>query len=308
MELRQLKYFVSVCEAGSITRAAASLGLTPSALSQQIGRLEGALSTRLLQRQPSGVTPTDAGVAFLQQAQLILRHAQAAVAVAQSARLSGHVNVGMASTTASMLGVAFVRAMQQRYPAIRLRLVESLSGNLARMLNARELDLAILFRDDEARRWSVTPLLTERLYAIGAADLPALPQSKTARLRALVDVPLILPSPTHGLRAHIDAAFARLRLVPRVVAEVDGLALLMDMGRSGLGATIQPGAATARVPPGLCRAVPLVEPHTGRPNLLVGLSEDELSPAALAARVVLADMAGTVVRAGRWLGASLHKN
>ena len=52
MELRQLRYFVRVVELGSISRAALDLDLVQSALSQQITRLEGELSTRLLQRSP----------------------------------------------------------------------------------------------------------------------------------------------------------------------------------------------------------------------------------------------------------------
>ena len=88
------------------------------------------------------MTPTDAGLAFLPQAQLTLRHADEAVRAAQQARLSGHVSIGLAPTTASVLGVPLMQAMRERYPDVRLHLVESLSGHLATMLNARQLDLA----------------------------------------------------------------------------------------------------------------------------------------------------------------------
>jgi LysR family tcuABC transcriptional regulator len=308
MELRQLRYFVKVCELGGMGRAALDLGLATSALSQQVSRLEGELSTRLLQRSSTGVTPTDAGLAFLQQAQLTLRHADEAVRAAQQARLAGHVSIGLASTTASVLGVPLMQAMSSRYPDVRLHLVEALSGNLATMLNARRLDLAVLFQTDAAHRWNVVPLLDERLYVIGASELPGLPAGASVRMARLGELPLILPSGTHGLRALIDAAFARVHVAPRVVAEIDGLALLMDAVRAGRGATIQPGAAAARVGDAkLMRAV-IADPHVGRRSLLASLSDEELSPAALAARVVLADTARTLVREGRWAGAALHKN
>ena len=61
MELRQLRYCVQVVESGSLTWAAAALGVVTSAISQQISRLEGELATLLLQRGPAGVRPTDAG-------------------------------------------------------------------------------------------------------------------------------------------------------------------------------------------------------------------------------------------------------
>jgi len=308
MELRQLRYFVKICELRSMGRAALELDLATSALSQQISRLESELSTRLLQRSSTGVTPTDAGLAFLQQAQLTLRHADEAVRAAQQARLAGHVSIGLPPTTASVLGVPLMQAMRERYPEVRLHLVESLSGHLGAMLNARQLDLAVLFQTDAARRWSVLPLLDEKLFVIGRADLPGLPTGRQVRLARLGELPLIMPSASHGLRATLEAAFARARVAPRVVAEIDGLAMLMDAVRAGQGATIQPGAATARLAEGQLVQVRIADAQVGRRNLLASLSDDELAPAALAARVVLADVARRLVREGRWAGATLHEN
>lgn len=307
MELRQLRYFVRVVELGSMGRAAADLGVVTSALSQQISRLENELSTRLLLRTSSGVQPTDAGLAFWRQAQLALRHADDAARAAKLARLSGHVSVGLAPSTASVLGLPLMRAMRERYPDVRLHLVESLSGHLAAMLNARQLDLAVLFRAEPARGWSVMPLLDERLFVIGVPDLAGLPRTKRVRLAQLGALPLILPSPSHGLRAVLGAAFERAKVTPTIVAEIDGLAMLMDAVRDGLGATIQPGAAVARFTETDFALAQVADAHVRRRNLLASVSDDELSPAALAARVVIADMARTLVSEGCWAGASLHE-
>lgn len=306
MELRQLRYFLSVVEHGSMGKAALELGLVTSALSQQISRLEGELSTRLLQRTSVGVVPTDAGLAFWRQAQLALRHIDDAALAARSARLSGHVSVGMAPSTASVLGVAFMQAMRTRYPDVRLHLVESLSGYLASMLSARQIDLAVLFRAEPAQRWSVVSLLDERLFLIGACDLQAMPTSASVRLKNLGNLPLILPSGTHGLRSLLSSAFTRAEYEPNIVAEVDGLALLMDAVRTGIGATIQPGAALARPENDILKSVPVADKYATRRNLIASISDDELSPAGLAARVVLADVARQLVRDGRWPGARLH--
>lgn len=307
MELRQLRYFVRVVELGGMGRAALDLGVVTSTLSQQVSRLEGELSTRLLQRTSSGVVPTDAGLAFWRQAQLALRHVDDAARAAQQARLSGHVSVGMAPSTAAVLGLPFMRAMRERYPDVRLHLVESLSGHLESMVNARQLDLAILFQTEGAHRWSVIPLLAERLFVIAAPDLPGLPAGRQVRLAQLDELPLVLPSGPHGLRALLDAAFARARRKPRVVAEIDGLAMLMDAVRVGFGATIQPGAALARLNGEPLSMIQIADAHVRRANLLVSLSDDELSPAGLAARVVLADVARALVRERRWVGATLHE-
>lgn len=306
MELRQLRYFVRVAEVGSMGRAAVELGVVTSALSQQISRLESELSTRLLQRSAAGVRPTEAGVAFLQQARLALRHADDAAASARDARLTGHVSLGLASSTAAVLALPLLQALRERHPGVRVHLVESLSGNLSTMLNGRLLDLAVVFETESARRWSVQPLLDEALYVIGLSTLPGMPRGRTVRLSALGQLPLVLPTGTHGLRAVLNAAFAQVRLEPRVVLEVDGLGTLMDSVRAGLAATIQPGAVAARAPAELV-AVPIADRRARRRSLLASLSDDELSPAALAVRVTLRDVAAAIVRQGGWPGATLQE-
>jgi LysR family tcuABC transcriptional regulator len=307
MELRQIRYFVRVVELGSMSRAALELDMVQSALSQQISRLEGELSTRLLQRTSKGVVPTEAGLAFFREAQLTLRHAEQAARAAQQARLSGSVSVGLAPTTASVLGVPLMRAMRERYPDVRLHMVESLSGHITAMLNARQLDLAVLFDTDAARRWSVMPLLKERLYLIGARDGAAGRLPAKVRMVQLKGLPLILPTGSHGLRSTLDAVFARARYKPNVVLEIDSLPMLMDAVDAGLGCTLQPWAAVGRLADARLRfhLAEIADAQARRVNALCSLSDDELSPAALATRVVLADCARELVRSGRWVGATL---
>lgn len=307
MELRQLRYFVRVVELGGIGRAALDLNLVPSALSQQISRLEGELCTRLLSRTRKGVAPTEAGLAFFREAQLALRHAEQAGRAAREARLTGTVSVGLAPTTAAVLGLPLLHAMRERYPDVRLHMVESLSGHLTNMLNARQLDLAVLFDANAARRWSVMPLLEERLFLIRSRQgLGAMPAA-SAHIADLADLPLILPTGPHGLRSTLDAAFARARIRPVLAAEIDSLALLMDAVAAGLGATLQPWAALGRFADAASRfhLAEITDPLVLRHNVLCSLSDDELSPAALAARVVLADCARERVDSGHWIGARL---
>ncbi len=313
MELKQLRFFTKVVEAGSISRAALDLGLVPSGLSQQLSRLESELCTRLLQRSPQGVVPTQAGLAFYSEAQLTLRHADQAQRVAQQARLSGSVSVGLAPTTAAVLGLPLMRAMRERYPDVRLHMVESLSGHLAAMLNARQLDLTVLFDSrhqsgDQLRgrqRWSVLPMLEEDLFFVSARGQTRSDMPGSLALAQLRDEALILPTGRHGLRSTLEAAFEQARFIPRVVLEIDSLAMLMEAVDAGLGATLQPGAAVARYADAHERfhLARVVDPPVKRQNLLCSLPEDELSPAALAARVVLLDCASTLVQQARWFGA-----
>ncbi|EGM3631107.1 tricarballylate utilization LysR family transcriptional regulator TcuR [Salmonella enterica] len=306
MELRQLLYFVRIIETGSMGSAAQDLDIGVSALSQQMSRLENELAIRLLQRTSRGVTPTNAGLAFYSQAQLALRHADDAILAAREARLSGHVSVGMAPSTASILGIPFIHAMQENYADVRLHVVESLSGNLERMINTRQIDLAVVFQKDKILRWSARPILEEQLFLIGShALLAALPDNPITP-EQLAGIPLIMPSQGHGLRGRLDAVCQEHALNVEIVAEIDGLALLMRAVRDGLGATLQPGAAISHLDNDALRVIGVHNPVLSRPNFLVSLSDDELTPAGLAARVVLTKVMRQLVDAGEWPGATLY--
>lgn len=306
MELRQLRYFVRIIETGSMGSAAQDFDIGVSALSQQMSRLENELAIRLLQRTSRGVTPTNAGLSFYSQAQLALRHADDAILAAREARLSGHVSVGMAPSTASILGIPFIHAMQENYADVRLHVVESLSGNLERMINTRQIDLAVVFQKDKILRWSARPILEEQLFLIGShALLTALPDNPITP-EQLAGIPLIMPSQGHGLRGRLDAVCQEHALNVEIVAEIDGLALLMRAVRDGLGATLQPGAAISHLDNDALRVIGVHNPVLSRPNFLVSLSDDELTPAGLAARVVLTKVMRQLVDAGEWPGATLY--
>jgi LysR family tcuABC transcriptional regulator len=307
VELRQLRSFIRVVELGSLSRAAQELGQAQSAMSQQISRLEGELATRLLRRTSRGVTATDAGLAFLREAQLAVRHAEQAVLAAQQLRLSGGVSVGLPPTMAAMLGVPLMLSMTQRYPDIRLHLVESLTGHLTMMLNARQLDLAVLSDTADARRWSVTPLLREKLFLIQSRLRPQHALSGPRRLTDLKCVPLILPTESHGLRSTLDAAFSAAHIKPNITAQIDSLPMLMDAVDIGLGCTVQPWAAIGRYPDGAERfqlnEIKDVRAH--RLSSLCSLSDDELSPPGLAARNVVLACVAELVDGGQWQGVTL---
>ena len=245
-------------------------------------------------------------MAFFREAQLTLRHADQAVRAAQLSRLTGAVSVGLAPTTAAVLGLPLMRAMHERYPDVRLHMVEGMSGHLTSMLNSRQLDLTILFDTQAARRWSVLPLVEEKLFLLQPKS-DGLKAADRARMADLKDIPLILPTGTHGLRSALDAAFLRAKFKPRLAAEIDSLAMTMAAVEAGLGSTVQPWAALAGLPDAVKRFTwaEIADTQVRRVNAICSLSDDELSPAALAARVVLADCARELVVSKQWQGVTL---
>lgn len=302
MELRQLQSFVMIVEQGSIGKAAQKLDVGTSALSQQISKLELELSTRLLQRSALGVTPTPAGLAFLKQAQLVLRHAHQAVQAAQSSRLVGYVSVGFPPSTASILGIPFLKVMAERYPDIKVHLVESLSGNLVQLVNSRQIDTAIIFSQDIDKNWSIQPLVSESMFLIGndqffqRYQLDQYLPIGVLPLNVLQHLPLALPSNNHGLRKLVELQQQELN----IAYEIDGLSLLMNTVANLDVGTIQPGSAFMNTSRQHLNFLKITEPSINRTNYLISLPEDELSPASLAVKTVIRLCINALIQQQAW--------
>lgn len=307
MELKQLKYFITIVESGSLGKAAQKLDVGTSALSQQIAKLEDELCTRLLSRTSTGVTPTPAGLAFFKQAQLSLRHVQYAIEAAHSSCLTGHVSVGFSPSIASVLGIPFMQLMSERYPDIKIHLVESLSGNLTNLVNSRQLDIAIIFTQDVDANWSVQPLLKEQMFLMANRallqeyDLENCIQNGQIDLERVNRLPLVLPSQRHGLRKFLDQKVELLD----VDYEVDGLHLLMNCVSHLNMATIQPVSAHFDYLKSDICLLKVVEPELARINYLISISEEELSPASLATKVAIKICVKELINKGLWSGAEL---
>ena len=138
---------------GSLTKAAAHLGIAQPALSQHVSALEAECQAQLLMRNPHGVTPTEKGKVLYRHGRILLRQVEQARAELQSdtTGVSGVVSVGLPTTVTPALAIPLLRRVRELYPGIRLQLFESLSGYLAELLVTNRLDLAVLFRDEETR-------------------------------------------------------------------------------------------------------------------------------------------------------------
>ena len=248
MDTRHLRSFLKIAETGSISRAAVSLGIAQASLSQQLLRLEDEVGFSLFRRTARGVTLTETGRVFQEQARQILRLTELAVEDARqlTAESRGAVVLAVPYSISKLAGIALVEAFRSDAPQISFRLVEAFTGQIRGWLEGGKVDLGILNQLGPLRHLSSRPLATEELFLVGPRDrygqldkMPDVPVTELAKL------PMILPGPQHGLRQLIDQETERLGAAVSVHQEIDAMAHIGTLVARGHGYSILPLPAIA---------------------------------------------------------------
>ncbi|BDT67367.1 HTH-type transcriptional regulator CynR [Comamonadaceae bacterium OS-1] len=260
MDLKQIEYFVRVAELGSFTRAAVALDMAQPALSRQVRLLEVELRQNLLVRNGRGATPTEAGKLLLEHGRGILHQVERAREELGRVRggLAGRVAIGLPSSLARVLTVPLTRAFRQQMPDASLSIREGLSVDLQQSLISGRLDIAVLYNAQSTAETDISPLMEEELLLVQARP-PGLaedPPPAPIALKAVAQLPLVIPSRPNAIRMHIEAEMAKIGCRPLVALEIDGVAAILDLVADGAGSallsrhavasSIRPSAFTTR--------------------------------------------------------------
>ena len=307
MDIRQLRYFVQIVESGSLSKASRQLYIAQPALSQQLAKLEDQVGKPLLHRSSKGVSPTENGLALYHHARFMLRQLDQALSIAraETCAVQGMVSVGLPATTVAAIGLPLVRRIRERYPSILLNVVEGMSGHIGQLMRLGQLDLAVLFNNDVGPDLSIEPLLVEELFVMLPQHSRLVPRGrKSITIAETSEMPLILPTGSHGLRQRIAAEFENRGLTTKVVAEIDSLALLMNCVYDDIGATIKPmGAVMQEGARGRkWRCLPISDARFRRRNFLYSLPPERLSTAAAVVAKELKETAAELVESHEWDG------
>ena len=242
LELRPLRSFVAIAEAGSITRAAEGLHIAQQSLSQQVRALEAQVGAPLLIRSRRGVTPTAVGEVLLREARVVLAQAErAADAVHRAARgESGVLRVGFLTTVAHDLMPPVVRAFAEHHPGVALDTEDLAIAALVDGVREGRLDAGLS-----------RPPLVDDVVAEPVSDEPVavvlplghrLGDRSTLTLADLADEPWVLTPRTSWPPWHrkYDADFAAAGYRPRVVRRGTTPQALLALVAAGVGVTRLP--------------------------------------------------------------------
>ncbi|MFD3654981.1 LysR family transcriptional regulator [Streptomyces sp. 24-1644] len=282
----RLAALVAVAEAGSITRAAARLGYTAPALSQQLAKLEREAGAELLVRHHRGARLTAAGELLAGRARRVLDEMdQARHELARLAGLSGgRLRVATFTTAGIHLLPPVLSAFRRAHPDVELTVTDLEPPNGVAAVASGAVDLALThayepaIADPPPAGVVVEPLLVEELVLITAVGQVLTEGTGRLPVTELAGRPLISSAPTHPPRRGVESALAEAGATPAVVCESPGYALVCALVSAGLGAAVVPEMVAAMSPTPL--AVRRLDPAAFRRTISVVHRGDRATMAA----------------------------
>jgi DNA-binding transcriptional LysR family regulator len=244
LELAQLKYYVTIAETLSFTRAAQILHVSQPALSYQIRRLESELGTHLFDRGGRRIALTPDGEIFLPLAQSVLLRADEAVRVLKEHQgvEAGEVRMGCNPSVATYMGPALIASFREHLPRVRVQIIEGGDLELQQGVVEGSIDFAVVTAPGSPHTLDVTPLGAEDLLLV-VSPAHRYSDRSTVALAELSYEEFIFTTNSYNITAQIIDACRRVGFEPRVAYQTGSLESLKAFVRYGLGISMLPRMA-----------------------------------------------------------------
>jgi DNA-binding transcriptional LysR family regulator len=281
MNLNHLRVFHAVAAAGSITAAARALQVSQPAVSKQLGDLEDALGTLLVDRLPRGVRLTAAGRVLAEHAARIFgieQTAEVELAALRGVR-RGQLSVGASTTIGIYLVPGVFGAFQRLYPALKLDLQIGNTAVVHDLVRRHVVELGLTegFVVDDDLKTGVFD--QDDMVAITAPGDPVLARGPLTA-RELVALPFVMRERGSGTREVIEAALAKKRLVVEPVMSLGSTEAVKNAVAARLGVAIVSRLALEReLAGGSLVAIEVADLQIRRALHLVELHGKSRSPA-----------------------------
>jgi DNA-binding transcriptional LysR family regulator len=248
MHTDDVRAFVAVVEAGSVSRAARELHLTQPAVTRRVQRLEQAVGAPLIDRRKRPFALTDVGRAAVERCRRLLSTTHELKALTQGGIVpSREVRIGVAHALTELALTEPVDEMRRECPEVVLRLHTGWSRDLLARVRSGALDAAvILLPEGEAVPGGVDGRILAREHL--AVVAPRSWRSRFRAIRDLKDMGWILNPEGCAARAGLQRELARARMPLRVSVETYNYELQLSLIARGRGLGLVPGRLLARSP------------------------------------------------------------
>lgn len=245
MDLRQMRYFISIAEEGQISRAAKKLHMAQPPLSQQLQHMEKELGVTLVDRKKNGkkLELTEAGQILYEKAQSILHSFEESLLEVKETGdgMKGTLSIGVVLSCVSYLP-AKIESFNQKYPNVSFKLLGGDPYEINNHLENRDIELAIVHPPIEMKGLLTKGLGQEPYVFVYPKTWDSFNSKNSISIKEIENIPLLLIHRTKGLGIYdkIIAEFNRAGFQPNILCECPDVNILLSLVSSGIGASIVP--------------------------------------------------------------------
>lgn len=242
MEIRQLKYFLAIAEAGQITKAAKQLHITQPPLSQQMLLLEKELGVQLLERTKKHINLTEAGRTLQNRAEQILELINSTVNEVQEAAngISGKLTIGTITSSGRSLIPEYIQKFHQTYPKVSFDLRLGDSRRILELLDAGIIEIGLVRLPVNSSLYNYITLPKESMVMVALPGSIAMEDEETLSFDKIKDKPLLIHRRYESI---IFDYCSQAGFQPNILCTSDDTTSLLIWAKLGLGIAIIPETA-----------------------------------------------------------------
>ncbi len=263
MDVRQLKYFLTISEEGSISKAAEKLHMSQPPLSQQLKLLEDELGVKLLERNTRNLKLTDVGEALLYRSRQILDLVELTTKEVKdiNAGFEGTLSIGTVSSAGAALLPEIINSFHKQYPRISFEILDEDSDKITELLKDGIIDIGIIRTPFNLEDFEYIYLPEEPLV-IASSQVFWDENKKFINLSELSDKPLIMHRRYEKTILHLCHKF---EFEPRIFCKSNDVRTILMWANTGLGTAIVPKDSMNLLPNSNLKYIGISEP-----SLMVG--------------------------------------
>jgi DNA-binding transcriptional LysR family regulator len=247
MDIRQLRYFITIAEEGNITKAARRLHIAQPPLSQQLKLLEEELGVKLVERGSRKIQLTDAGKILRHRAEQVVELVDSTVKELKDFNegLQGTLSVGTVPSSGSTLLPERIYNFHESYPGVTFQIWEGDTYRILDLLNNGVIEIGIVRTPINSEFFEIIYLPDEPMVVATRGDMYWGEEKKSICLKELKDKPLIIDRRFE--RMVVDSC-ERSGFQPKILCKSDDARSILLWADTGIGVAIVPKAAMGLIP------------------------------------------------------------
>ncbi|WP_169090922.1 LysR family transcriptional regulator [Paenibacillus sp. PL91] len=255
MDMRQLKYFLTIAQEGQVTRAAKLLNMEQPPLSRQLKLMEEELGVKLFERNGKGLILTDSGELLKQKAESLLLQFDESLREVKGMEegIRGVLSIGSVVSCISLLPKR-IEQFRDRYPQVTFKISEGDHFYLGEQLEKRAIDLVVARLPFEAQKhpqqYTILTLPSDPFVAVIPSSWTAYSSKESLCMKELAHFPFLTLKTDKTTRMHEQVVneCKRHGFEPNIICECSSVAIIMSLIAGGIGATVFPKSVMSSFP------------------------------------------------------------